>query len=161
MSSTNETAAPSRIAALIRCIREQRVILDSDLAGLYEVQTRALVQTVKRNAERFPGDFLFQLTLEETGALRSQSVISKPGRGGRRYLPYALNEHGALMAATVLNSSRAVAMSLYIVRAFVKMREDQAANAAILESPRRFHEQSRNWGARCLSEASSWTTLTS
>jgi hypothetical protein len=133
MSDATEIAAPSQIAPLIRCVRERRVILDSDLAGLYGVQTRALVQAVKRNAERFPGDFLFQLTLEETAALRSQTVISKPGRGGRRYLPYALTEHGALMAATVLNSSRAVAMSLYIVRAFIKMREDHAANAAILK----------------------------
>jgi hypothetical protein len=91
MSDATEIAAPAQIAPLIRCVREQRVILDSDLAGLYEVQTRALVQAVKRNAERFPGDFLFQLTLEETAALRSQTVISKPGRGGRRYLPLRLD----------------------------------------------------------------------
>ena len=113
--------------------RDQRVILDADLASLYGVETRSLVQAVKRNADRFPEDFLFQLTPEEVGALRSQIVISKTGRGGRRYPPYAFTEHGALMAATVLNSPRAIAMSLYIIRAFVKMREDLAANSAILK----------------------------
>ena len=131
----NETnLVPSdRITPLIRRVRNQRVILDSDLAALYGVQTRALVQALKRNMERFPADFLFQLTPEEAASLRSQIVISKPSRGGRRFPPYALTEHGALMAATVLNSPRAVAMSLYIVRAFVKMREELAANAAILK----------------------------
>jgi hypothetical protein len=121
------------IARLIYSLRHRRVILDADLAALYGVETRALVQAVKRNAERFPEDFLFQLAPEEAAALRSQIVISKSGRGGRRYLPHAFTEHGALMAATVLNSPRAVAMSLYVIRAFVKMREDLAANAAILK----------------------------
>ncbi len=132
---TNQTTIiPSRdIARLIYPLRDRRVILDADLALLYGVETRALVQAVKRNADRFPEDFLFQLTLEETAALRSQIVISKPGRGGRRYLPYAFTEHGALMAATVLNSPRAVAMSVYVIRAFVKMREDLAANASVLK----------------------------
>jgi len=102
-------------------------------AALYGVETRSLVQAVKPNADRFPEDFLFQLSPEEVGALRSQIVISKPGRGGRRTLPYAFSEHGALMAATVLNSPRAVAMSLYIIRAFIKMRQDLAANASILK----------------------------
>jgi hypothetical protein len=131
----NEThVVPSiQIAPLIRSIREQRVILDSDLARLYGVETRALVQAIKRNPGRFPEDFLFQLTADEAAALRSQFVISNPGRGGRRYPPYAFTEHGALMAANILSSPRAVAMSVYVIRAFVKMREDQASNAAILK----------------------------
>jgi hypothetical protein len=119
---------------LIRCIREQRVILDKDLAALYGVETRALIQAVKRNLDRFAKDFMFRLTPEETAALRSQIVILKPGQGQHpKYPPYAFTEHGALMASTVLNSPRAVAMSVYIIRAFVKMREDLAANAAILK----------------------------
>ncbi len=132
----NETliVPPGDIASLIRPLRDQRVILDSDLAPLYGAQTRALVQAMKRNADRFPEDFLFQLSSAEAAALRSQIVILKTGRGKhRKYPPYAFTEHGALMAATVLNSQRAVAMSMYIIRAFVKMREDLAANAAILK----------------------------
>src|ERR1019366_1723893 len=104
MSSQTEIVPGFDVTPLIRSIRTQRVILDSDLAGVYGVQTRALVQAVKRNADRFPKDFLFQLTPAEAAALRSQIVISKPGRGGRRYLPFVFTEHGALMAATVLNS---------------------------------------------------------
>jgi hypothetical protein len=132
---TKQTAitSPSDVMLLIRCIREQRVILDTDLAVLYGVETRSLIQAVKRNPNRFPNDFLFQLSPVETDALRSQIVISKPGRGGRRYPPYAFTEHGALMAANILNSPRAVTMSVYIIRAFIKMREDLAANAAILK----------------------------
>lgn len=120
------------IPHLIRFIRERRVMLDADLSALYGVETRALVQAIRRNADRFPQDFIFRLTPAEIAGLRSQFVISKSGRGGRRYAPYAFTEHGALMAATVLNSPRAVAMSVYIIRAFVKMREDLAANSAIL-----------------------------
>src|ERR1039458_3925195 len=122
MTSETEIIPGFDVTLLIRSFRERRVILDSDLAGVYGVQTRALVQAVKRNADRFPKDFLFQLTPAEAAALRSQIVISKPGRGGRRYLPFVFTEHGALMAATVLNSPRAVAMSLYVVRAFLRMR---------------------------------------
>ena len=132
MTQQNEIIPATTIAPLIRSIRDRRVILDTDLAVLYGVQTRALVQAVKRNADRFPEDFLFQLSPTEAAALRSQIVISKTGRGGRRYPPYAFTEHGALMAANILNSPRAVAMSVYVIRAFVKMREDLAANAAIL-----------------------------
>ena len=133
MSNRTEIIPAQDITPLIHFIRDQRVILDTNLALLYGVETRALVQAVKRNANRFPEDFLLQLTPAEAAALRSQIVISKTGRGGRRYPPYAFTEHGALMAATVLNSPRAVSMSLYIIRAFVKMREDLAANAAILK----------------------------
>jgi hypothetical protein len=113
-----------RIERAIHIVRGHKVMLGSDLAALYGVETRALVQAVKRNLERFPRDFLFQLNNQEVAALKSQSVISNPpGRGGRRSAPYAFTEHGALMAATVLNSPRAVEMSLYVVRAFVRMRE--------------------------------------
>lgn len=148
MTAPNEVSVATGVAALIRSIRGQRVMLDADLAVLYGVETRALNQAVKRNRERFPGDFVFELTREEIlrisqtvisrpaaegVPLKSQNVISKPGRGGRRYRPYAFTEHGALMAATVLNSPRAVAMSVYVIRAFIKMREDLAANAAILK----------------------------
>ena len=82
-------------------------MIDADLAELYGVETRALIQAVKRNLERFPAEFMFQLNAEESEALRSQTVISKPGRGGRRYAPYAFTEHGAIQASNVLNSPRA------------------------------------------------------
>jgi hypothetical protein len=104
----------------IHFIRGQRVMLDSDLARLYEVSTRVFNQAVKRNEERFPEDFVFQLTKEETLHLRSQIVTSN--RGGRRYLPYVFTEHGALMLASVLRSKHAVEMSILIVRAFVQLR---------------------------------------
>src|SRR5437867_10504080 len=110
-----------RIERSIRILRGHRVILDADLAGLYEVDVRHLNQQVKRNVERFPSDFMFQLTAKEDTALRSQFVISKKGRGGRRYSPYAFTEHGAIMAATVLNSKRAIQMSVFVVRAFVRL----------------------------------------
>ncbi len=125
------------LARLIHPVREQRVILDADLAAIYGVETRVLNQAVKRNADRFPPAFAFQLTREEAAAavaLRSQFVILKPGRGRhRKYPPYAFTEHGALMAATVLNSPRAVKMSVFIIQTFVRMREEQAANSAILK----------------------------
>ena len=134
MSNDTAIVAPDRIAPLIRYIREQRVILDTDLAALYGVPTKRLNEQLRRNPERFPADFAFQLTAEEWMALRSQIATLNTGRGGhRKYVPYAFSEHGALMAANILSSPRAIAMSLYIIRAFVKMREDLAANAAILK----------------------------
>ena len=120
------------VAPLIRSIRDQRVIIDSDLAVIYGVTTGNLNKAVKRNLHRFPSDFMFQLTHAEAESLIFQFGRSKR-RGGRRHVPYAFTEHGALMASTVLNSLRAVAMSLYIIRAFVKVREELAANAAILK----------------------------
>jgi ORF6N domain len=134
MSNKTEIIPVQDITPLIHPIRDRRVILDSALANLYQVPTKALNQAVRRNREKFPEDLLFQLTWEETAllpSLRSQFVTLKRGRH-LKYRPFAFTEHGALMAATVLNSPRAVAMSLYIIRAFVKMREDLAANAAIL-----------------------------
>jgi hypothetical protein len=119
---------PTSVESRILFLRHQRVILDSDLAELYGVPVRQLNQQVKRNRNRFPTDFTFQLTAEEDESLRSQIVISKKGRGGRRYPPYAFTEHGAIMAATVLNSRRAIEMSVFVVRAFVRMREVLAKN---------------------------------
>ena len=116
------------IEILIRVVRGQRVILDSDLATIYEVSTTRLNQQVRRNAERFPEDFAFQLTPDEFAGLMLQIATSKKGRGGRRKLPLAFTEHGAIMAANVLNSPRAEQMSVFVIRAFVKMREMLAQN---------------------------------
>jgi hypothetical protein len=108
-------------------LRQQKVILDRDLAELYGVPVKRLNEQVKRNRERFPDDFMFQLTKTEETDLKSEPG-SMPGRGGRRYAPYAFTEHGAIMAATVLNSERAVEMSVFVVRAFVRLREMMSAN---------------------------------
>ncbi len=98
-------------------------MLDADLAGLYQVPTKRLNESVRRNVDRFPVDFMFQLTAEETESLRSQIATSKAGSGGRRYRPYAFTEHGVAMLSSVLNSPRAVQMNILIIRAFVKLRE--------------------------------------
>jgi phage regulator Rha-like protein len=111
------------VEPLLHELRGERVILDSDLARLYGVPTKRLNEQVRRNADRFPPDFLFRLTEEEAGSLRSQIATLKTGRGQhRKYLPYAFTEHGAIMAANVLNSPQAVQMSVFVVRAFLKMR---------------------------------------
>lgn len=121
-----------RIDHRILLVRGQKVMLDADLAGLYAVETRALNQAVKRNRDRFPADFMFQLTSQERDDWRSQIVISNPGaRMGLRRTPFAFTEHGALMATTVLNSARAVEMSLYVVRTFMRMREVLATHTAL------------------------------
>ena len=112
----------------IHLIRGQRVMLDSDLATIYGVATMRLNEQLKRNLKRFPSDFAFQLTREEFAALISQTAISKKGRGGRRTAPWVFTEHGAIMLASVLNSERAVEMSVYVVRAFVQMREMLMSN---------------------------------
>jgi hypothetical protein len=149
MKKTAVHTAPPDIDSLITTVRGQKVILDADLARIYEVPTKALNQAIKRNRGRFPSDFLFKLTAEEsaqlkrsqsvTSSLRSQIVTSNTGWGGRRYAPYAFTEHGAIMAANVLNSPRATQMSVFVVRAFVKMRSmltdtrDLARKLAALE----------------------------
>lgn len=120
--------AVEAIAGRILPVRDLRVMLDADLAALYGVQTRVLVQAVKRNLARFPEDFMFQLTAREFADLRSQSVISSSGHGGRRTAPYAFTEHGALMAATILSTPRAVEVSVYVMRAFVQLRDLLAGN---------------------------------
>ena len=110
------------VAHPIHSIRSERVMLDSDLASIYGVETKALNRAVKRNRDRFPKDFLFQLTEKEWKNLRYQIGTSSSGHGGRRNRPYVFTEHGAIMAANVLNSRRAVQMSVFVVRAFLKMR---------------------------------------
>lgn len=126
----NMTIAPEQIAHHILVVRSQKVLLDSHLAALYGVTTKRLNEQVKRNAERFPEDFMFQLTATEIAGLRSQLATSNrsAGRGGRRYAPYAFTEHGAIQAANVLNSPKAVEMGIYVVRAFLKLREVLASN---------------------------------
>ncbi len=118
---------PDSITLRICDVRGQRVIVDADLAALYGVETKRFNEAVKRNLARFPVDFMFTLTAEEFEALRSQIATSNtpavPARGGRRYAPRVFTEHGALMAATILNSPRAVEVALYVVRAFVRLRE--------------------------------------
>jgi hypothetical protein len=111
-----------QIGSLIRTIRGQKVILDSDLARIYGVPTKVLNQAVKRNLKRFPDDFIFRLSFVELENLRSQFVTSS-FHGGQRYMPYAFTENGAIMAANVLNSPAAVRMSVFVVRAFVQMRD--------------------------------------
>jgi predicted amino acid-binding ACT domain protein len=122
-----------KIENLIRVFRGRRVILDNDLAKIYGVETRRLNEQVRRNRNRFPEDFAFQLTLEEFGNLISQNATSSSQHGGRRKLPFVFTEHGALMAANVLNSSRAVKMSVFVVRAFVKMRETLMMSKTLAE----------------------------
>lgn len=111
-------------------VRDRPVVLDSDLAAVYQVETKVFNQAFKRNRDRFPEDFAFQLTQDEWEALRSQIVTLKKGRGRhRKYRPWVFTEHGAIMAATMLNSDRAIAMSVYVVRAFVQMREELLTTA--------------------------------
>ncbi len=114
---------PAPLETIIHTLRGQKVILDSDLARIYGVETKRLNEQVKRNHERFPSDFAFQLTPHEVTDNWSQIATSSGARRGKAYRPYAFTEHGALMAASVLNSPRAVEMSVFVVRAFVKMRE--------------------------------------
>ena len=128
-----ETALVQSVEARILILRKQKVILDEDLAELYEVPVKRLNQQIRRNTGRFPADFMFQLTQDEYETLRSQNATSKPGSGGRRYLPYAFTEHGTIMAATVLNSQRAIEMSVFVVRAFVRLRKLFATNRELAE----------------------------
>jgi hypothetical protein len=127
------------VESWIHPLRGQRVMFDTDLARLYGVQTKALNKAVKRNADRFPSDFMFQLTPEESQAMRFQFGTSK-GRGGRRYRPYAFTQEGIAMLSSVLRSRRAVAVNIEIMRAFVRMRaflasqHDLARKLAELES---------------------------
>ncbi len=121
-----------RIERAILSIRGEKVMLDSDLAELYGVETRVLNQAVKRNADRFPEDFMFQLTVDEVVKLnRSQIVIGSQKHRDPRFPPYAFTEHGALMLANVLNSERAAQTSVQVVRAFVRLRQMLASNAEL------------------------------
>jgi len=116
------------IESRITILRHQKVILDTALAEIYGVPVKRLNQQVNRNRGRFPADFMFQLKPREFAALRLQFATSNIGRGGRRSLPYAFTEHGAIMAATILNSDQAVEMSVFVVRAFVRLRQMLVAN---------------------------------
>lgn len=137
---------PEKIALLVHYLRHEKVILDSDLAELYGVTTGTLNQAVQRNSERFPADFLFQLTENELNHLKSQSVIAKnaepslnfqsgipKGRGGRRTLPYAFTEQGVAMLSAVLRSPRAVEVNIAIMRTFVQLRRLMDSNALLAE----------------------------
>jgi hypothetical protein len=125
MASIQRTGAilVDQITGSIAIVRGHKVLLDADLAALYGVATKVLVQAVKRNTERFPDDFMLQLTAEEWTDLRSQFVTSRSGYGGRRYSPYAFTEQGVAMLSSVLRSPRAIAVNIQIMRAFVQMRE--------------------------------------
>jgi len=120
-----------RIAGSIYIFRGERVMLDVALAKLYGVPTKSLNLAVRRNAGRFPADFMFQLTADEWDGLRLQSETSNKGRGGRRYLPYAFTEQGVAMLSSVLRSKRAVAVNIEIMRAFVRLRQVLATHAGL------------------------------
>jgi hypothetical protein len=143
-SMTPVTTIPQPVESLIHIVRGQKIMLDSDLAALYEVETKMLNRAVARNHERFPEHFMFQLTKKEDESLRCQIGTSNGGRGGRRYAPYAFTEHGVVMLSAVLNSPRAVHVSLMVVNAFIRMRELMASNkdiAARVEKLERSHSR--------------------
>lgn len=125
-------ASVEQIESRIFLIRGQKVMLDEDLAALYEVEVKVLNQAVKRNLDRFPEDFMFQLTADETSHLRSQTVTLKSGRGQhRKYSPYAFTEQGVSMLSSVLRSGRAIHVNIEIMRAFVRLRQMLASNAEL------------------------------
>ena len=128
------------ISQKIFFVRGEKVMFDFDLARVYGVTTSRLNEQIKRNAKKFPEDFMFRLTRPEFDRLMSQVATSKRGRGGRRKLPLVFTEHGALMAASVLNSKRAVAMSVYVIRAFVRLREVFLDNQILQERLREIEE---------------------
>jgi hypothetical protein len=127
MTSKELPIPVERIEKAILLVREQKVILDKDLAVLYGVETRVLKQAVRRNRNRFPSDFMFELTKEENRSLRSQNVILEPGRYSK-YLPFAFTEQGVAMLSSILNSERAIAVNIAIMRVFVRLREMMATH---------------------------------
>src|SRR5450755_2950330 len=131
----------------IYVLRNLKVMLDSDLAELYQVETKALNRAVKRNPSRFPADFMFQLTASEASPLRYQFGASNDPRGGRRTLPYAFTEHGVAMLSSVLNSERAVQMNILIIRAFVKLREISASQKELARKMERLEDTQKNHSA--------------
>ncbi|MDY6837156.1 MAG: ORF6N domain-containing protein [Thermodesulfobacteriota bacterium] len=124
MPGKHATVPADQIERSIYLIRGERILLDSDLAQLYGVETGILNRAVRRNSDRFPEDFMFQLTADEVEDLRCQIGTSKKGRGGRRYLPYAFTEQGVAMLSSVLNSPRAIQMNVAIMRTFVRLRRE-------------------------------------
>ena len=133
------------ISRRILTIRGCRVMIDADLAALYDVPTKAFNQAIQRNMDRFPEDFMFQLTEEEFAGLRSHFVTSKKGRGGRRYLPYVFSEQGVAMLSGVLNSARAVQVNIAIMRVIVQMRETMASHRDLTQ---RLNALERTYDAR-------------
>jgi ORF6N domain len=129
--SDTDLIPSEKIEKAIYLIRGEKVMLDRDLALLYEVETKVLNRAVKRNLQRFPSDFMFQLTPDEADSLRCQIGTSNKGRGGRRYLPYVFTEQGVAMLSTVLNSERAILVNVGIMRAFVKLRQMLASNTEL------------------------------
>jgi phage regulator Rha-like protein len=144
---TRRPAPVEMIGRRIYLIRGQKVMLDSDLAELYRVETKALNRAVKRNAARFPVDFMFRLTETEATSLRCQIGTSNDSRGGRRYLPYAFTEHGVAMLSSVLNSERAVQMNIMIIRAFVKLREMIASHKDLARRMERLENTQKDHSA--------------
>ena len=138
--STGSLIASDEIPKMVRVVRGQRVMLDFDLARLYGVPTAALNQAVRRNADRFPDDFAYQLTPHELADLISQIVISKGGRGGRRKLPWAFTEHGVAMLSSVLRSPTAVRVNIEIMRTFVRLRRLMATPGELVEQLTRLAE---------------------
>jgi hypothetical protein len=128
MGKSKSLAKADRIEQAILLIRGHKVIVDQDLASFYGVTTKRLNEQVKRNSDRFPNDFMFRLSPEEFSNLKSQSATSSSSWGGRRSLPSVFTEHGAIMAASVLNSPKAIEMSILVVRAFVKLRHILASH---------------------------------
>jgi hypothetical protein len=140
---SKEIIRPSQIVHAIQFLRGQKVMFDFDLAALYEVPTGQLNRAVKRNADRFPPDFMFRLTAREAERLKCQIGISKAGRGGRRVLPSAFTEQGVAMLSSVLNSERAVRVNIAIIRAFVRLREALETNR---ELAKKFSELEKRVG---------------
>ena len=127
----NEIIPIDNVEKKILIVRGHKVLIDKDLAELYGVETKVLIQAVKRNIDRFPSDFMFQLNNQDVVRLRSQFVTSKSGRGGRRYLPHVFTEQGVAMLSTVLKSERAIKVNIAIMRAFVKLRQMLTSNAQL------------------------------
>ena len=148
LSSNNLPIPVEFIERRIYLIRGQKVMLDNNLAELYQVATFRLNEAVKRNLNRFPQDFMFQLTKEEAQALISQFAMSNVGRGGRRTLPYVFTEHGVAMLSSVLNSERAVQMNILIIRAFIQLREILASNQNIAQKIKGLEKRQMRDGAR-------------
>ena len=139
MKNKPEPTQPEQIINTIFYVRGQRVILATDLARIYGVPVKRFNEAVKRNKSRFPADFMYQLTEQETRNLRPQ--IATSSWGGRRYLPYAFTEHGAIMAANILHSERAVKMSVFVVRAFVKMRAILSSDKGLAEELKKLEKK--------------------
>jgi hypothetical protein len=147
MTKPSIAMTPERVAGLIYLIRGEKVMLDADLADLYRVETKQLVRQVKRNIERFPSEFMFQLSAEEFTDLRCQIGTSNMGRGGRRTPPYCFTEQGVAMLSSVLRSKRAISVNIEIMKAFVRLRQMIASHVelsrkmAALERRSEHHDQ--------------------